>query len=175
MSKWSVGFGLLTVLGLVAGCGQSQTNLTSKFMTVDSSNQSVTLNVTGSYSQTNDYMNFDGYANGGMTITVPLGYKVTIHYYNNGGIPADIGIYNNKNELAFQGAGDSINDISLNPQAGILPSTSETVTFTANSAGTFKLANFENYFPQVKSHFQDVGMWDWFKVVQSGTPSISAS
>lgn len=172
LSRWM----LLTpvVAGTVAvatGCG-STPSLGSGFMSVNSATKTVTFKVVAGYTTTNDYLNYDGYANGNMTITVPVGYHVKLDYYNNGGTPADLGVYNNQDQLAFSGAGDSIQNINLNPQPGIPPGGSETISFTPTKSGTYKMANYENRFPTIHPRYHDVGMWDVFKVVQSGSPSI---
>ncbi len=177
-----LGVGVLAMTGMLFGCGtQSTSTLTSKFMTVDPQNQSVTINLVAGYNATDNWRNFDGYSNGQMTISVPVGYKVTLKYSNASGIPTDLGVYTNNPQraLAFPGAGDSIQEIALNAGGGLLPGNSESFTFTASRTGQFILANNLNRFPQVAygtnpNDYQPVDMWDHFNVVQGGTPSITA-
>jgi hypothetical protein len=159
----------------LAGCGtQSSSNLTSQFMTVNKSAKTVTLHVVASYNANDNYRNFNGYANGQMTINIPVGYKVKLDYENKGGIPVDIGVYGNGGQLAFKGAGDSIHTIFENPVAGIEPGQSETLNFTASQVGTFKLANYVDRFPQTQNDpYHTVDMWDVLKVTNSSSPSIS--
>lgn len=177
-----LGVGVLAMTGMLFGCGtQSSSALTSKFMTVDPQNQSVTINLVAGYNATDNWRNFDGYSNGQMTITVPVGYKVTLNYSNASGIPTDVGVYtqNPQRALAFTGAGDSLQEISLNAAGGLLPGDSEKETFTASRTGSFILANYLDRYPQIASgwapqDYQAVDMWAHFDVVQSGSPSITA-
>lgn len=174
-------FSTIAVTGIGAasllwGCGTKQADLTSKFMKVDTASQTVTLNLIAAYTTANNYENFNGYANGGMVITIPTGYTVKVNYYDNGGIPVDVGVYTGDDRLAFQGAGDSIDTMFENPVAGIEPGQAESVKFVASTAGTYQIANFIDRFEQLGVNAnQDLGMWDTLKVVNGATPSIIAS
>lgn len=166
----------VALAALVTGCGTQQTNLTSKFMTVDSSTNTVTLNLIAAYTDANNYENFDGYANGAMTVTIPTGDTVKIKYYNNFGIPVDLGVYTPGKHLAFKGAGDSISEMFSNPASGIEPGQAMTVSFVASKAGTYQIANYVDRFEQLGNNAnQDLGMWDVLKVVNGATPSITAT
>lgn len=172
-----LGLATLSLLTLVVGCGtQSQADLTSKFMTVDSQAKSVNINLVAGYTEADSQRNFNGYSNGAMTITVPVGYKVNLNYYNNAGLPVDVGVYTHDRQLAFKGAGDSVNSIFLNAAAGLLPGKSEQVSFTASQVGAYQIANLLDRFPQLGNSdnaYQAVDMWDGFNVVSAGSPSIS--
>lgn len=166
----------VTMASFLWGCGAQQTNLTSKFMTVDSASQTVTLNLIAAYTTANNYENFNGYANGRMVVTIPTGYTVKVKYYNNGGIPVDLGVYTKDDRMAFHGAGDSIFTMFENPVAGIEPGQSETVKFVASTPGSYQIANYVDRFEQLGINAnQDQGMWDTLNVVDGATPSITAS
>lgn len=163
---------------MAAGCGVFPTtyaSTNSKWMTVDQANQTVTLNVIAGYNRTNAYDNLDGFANGQLQFNVPVGYKVKLVFTNASGIPADIGVYNQSGGLAFPGAGDSVSDILENPQPGIIPGTSETLTFIASTPGTYKMANLINRFPEFKNTQQNIGMWAKLNVTNNQTPSIQTT
>ncbi|KPV42139.1 sulfocyanin-like copper-binding protein [Alicyclobacillus ferrooxydans] len=163
------------LVATVSGCGQTQ-DLTQQYMTVDQSTKTVNIKVIGGYNAVNDRMNFNGYANGQMTIQVPVGYTVNLDFQNNGGIPAEIGVYDAANNLAFPKAGDSLQAIDENADMGVLPGTNEKYTFVADHTGTYEMENLINFFPQFAQGKQNrnVGMWDVFKVVQNGSPQITA-
>jgi len=165
---------LVSVVALMgtAGCGSTNGAVNPSWMKVDSANMKVTLNLEAGYNQTNGSENFNGYANGQMVVTIPVGYHVTVNYGNGAGIPMDIGVYDSNNQLAFKGAGDSISDITLNPTSGVYPGQSETLNFTVDQTGTYKIENLLTRFPEDTQTQQDTGMWDVLQVVQSGTPSI---
>jgi len=169
----------LSLSALLFGCGtQQQADLTSKFMTVDKQHMTVTIKLIAGYTTADSQRNFNGYSNGGMTITVPVGYTVKLDYSNNSGIPADVGVYTADRQLAFTGAGDSIDDIFQNAAAGVLPGQSEQISFFVAKAGTYQIANYIDRFPQFGQNYQNyqsVDMWDVLKVVSGGSPSITAS
>jgi len=172
----TIGLTGVTMAAFLWGCGTQSSNMTSKFLKVDSASKTVTLNLIAGYSTANNYENFNGYANGGMTITIPTGYTVQVKYYNNGGIPVDFGVYTKNDRLAFKDAGDSIFTMFENPAAGVIPGQSETVKFVASTAGTYQIANFVDRFEQLGDNAnQDLGMWDTLKIVDGANPSITAS
>lgn len=166
-----------TIVLAVTGCGIATTNsaVTDQWMSVDQATQTVTLKLDAGFNSVNDYDNWNGYANGNMAITIPVGYTVKMVVTNDGGIPADIGVYTSDNKLAFKGAGDSINDILENPTPGIYPGDTQTYTFIASAVGDYRVSNLINRFPQFGNTQQDIGMWDVLKIVQSGTPNIQTT
>lgn len=163
---------------LTAGCGVFPTSFTStnsKWMSVDQNTQTVTLNVIAGYNRANAYDNLNGFANGQMVFNVPQGYTVKLNFINASGIPADIGVYNTNGNLAFKGAGDSDADILENPQPGVIPGASETLTFTASTTGTYRIENLINRFPEFQQTQQSIGMWAQLNVVPNGTPSVQTT
>lgn len=176
--KWFMGIGLACACAALSGCGAQNFaagQSASQFLRVDSATQTVTLKLIAGFTPANGWLNFDGYANGQMTVQVPVGYKVTVEFSNDGGVPADIGVYGANGQLAFPGAGDSIQAIELNAQPGIVPGSSETVTFTASQAGMYRIENLENRFPQFGQPYQSIGMWVGLNVVSGGSPGITVS
>jgi ubiquinol-cytochrome c reductase cytochrome b subunit len=110
--------------------------------------------------------NFNGYGNGKMVVSVPVGYKVTVNFSNKGTFPhsALITPYADKNlpanfPLAFPGAS------TTNPTGGTPPGGSQQFSFVASKAGMYVLIC------AVPGHVP-AGMWDVFKVTPSGQPSL---
>ncbi len=175
--RWKKTTGIATsLIGTVlmlSGCGTYASTSTSAWVKVDAARKTIMLTLDEGYNSTNNYLNFNGYAHGQMTVTVPLGYKVTVKVANEGGIPAEFGIYNANNQLVFKGAGDSIAQILGNPAGGILPGNSETYHFVASKPGDFKMANLID---RIAGKGQQAnGMWDNFQVVSGGAPGVSVS
>lgn len=164
------GVGALALL--LSGCGTNAAD-PSQFMSYNSVTNTATLTMDAGLTSANNFMNFDGYAHGQMVVTVPLGAKVVVNFTNDSGIPADFGVYNLGDQLAFKGAGDSVTDIQLNAGAGVLPGGSETLKFTASRAGEYRMANLLNRFPGQDPSQKSVGMWATLKVVPGGGPGIS--
>lgn len=142
--------------------------------TVDDAAKTVTLEVVAGKDATNNNWNFNGFANGGATVTVPTGYKVTINFSNNDANMAhSIGVAAKATPFsatpaatpAFAGA------ISPNPtsmtdatKAGAAPAA---VTFTADKAGEYALICY------VPGHAA-AGMWINFTVADGATAGVTA-
>ncbi|KYP81116.1 sulfocyanin-like copper-binding protein [Ferroacidibacillus organovorans] len=158
---------------MLAGCGVVNGNASS-ILSFNSSAKTVTLNLAGGLNTNNDSMNLDGYSQGQMTVTVPVGYKVKVEFVNDGGIPMDLAVYTMNDQLAFPGAGDSVTAIQGNASAGVIPGQSTSFTFTASQPGNYQLANLLD---RVTGHGQfDFGMWAHFNVSSTATqPSITLS
>ena len=175
--RWKTSAGvsasLIGVVLLLSGCGTNAASSASSWMQVNTATKTVKLTVDEGYNNTNGFLNFNGYAYGQMTVTVPLGYRVAVTVTNDGGMPAEFGIYNANDNLVFQGSGDSVTEILGNPGGGIFPGESETYRFVAAKPGTFMMANLIDRIPGKGQ--QDNGMWDTFRVVQGGAPGVSVS
>lgn len=114
-------------------------------------------------------MDFNGYRNGAMTITVPVGWKVVVHFVNNGDMPHSLAVLpagSSKQPSppatpVFPGA------ITKNFEDGLPKGTKQTLTFDASKAGTYELVC------GCPGH-SVAGMWD--KLVVSPTaeaPSVT--
>jgi hypothetical protein len=169
-----VSVGVLSSVGIVAiacGGGEGQPSSSSspsaanvqQFMTMDTASQSVTFKVIGAYDNTSSGFNFDGYSNGGLTLTAPVNWKVTIACENRGSVNHSCAVVQDANATAPAITGAS----TSNPTVGIAPGGSESFTFTPSTAGTFRIACL------VPGH-EPGGMWITFTVAASGQPSISA-
>lgn len=165
------GVGLIGLL--LAGCGTNSSADPTQWISYDPTTNTVTLDMNAGFNSANNGMNFDGYAHGSMIVTVPTGVKMNVIVANDGGIPADFGVYNLGDQLAFKGAGDSVAAIKGNASAGVLPGSSETLKFVASRAGEYRMANLLNRFLGQHPSQRSNGMWDVLKVVPNATPSIS--
>ena len=145
------------------------------WLRTDDAAKTVTMDVVAGKDATNNSWNFNGYANGNATITVPTGYTVTITFSNNdpnmahsigatakvaGPWPATPAA-----TPAFAGA------MSSNPTSMTDATTKtggpETITFTADKAGEYALVCF------VPGHAA-AGMWVNFTVTDGATAGVSA-
>ncbi|HBQ94209.1 MAG: hypothetical protein M1294_02880 [Firmicutes bacterium] len=169
VAKW----GAVAVIGLatvgLAGCGASPIDA-SQFMQVHPASKTIDLKIIGEYSSSQQVNTFNGYTNGKMVVTIPLGYHVNMSFKNQGPIPEAVGIYNH-NHLAFSHAGMPYSQVMISPTAGLLPGQSQTFRFTATQVGTYKLANVLNGNP---NGTPTSGQWDIVRVVSSGSPNLSS-
>ena len=140
---------------------------TSKWLKVNAKKKTVIFIVQAGLGATNSGMNFDGFANGKMTVTVPLGWTVDVQFKNVGGLPHSMVVepvkenMNSQNPTpAFKGAQ------TQSPVAGTAPGSSSNFHFVANKAGKYRIIC------AYPGHAA-LGMWDNF-AVQKGlkAPSV---
>ena len=110
--------------------------------------------------------NFDGYGDGALTVSVPVGWTVQVSC-NNGSttishscaIVDDLPVSTTAPQLAFSGSSIP------NPTEGLPLGGSASFTFVASRVGRYRITCL------VPSHEAD-GMWDWFEVTAGGHPSV---
>jgi sulfocyanin len=138
-------------------------------MTIDLSAGTVRLEIAAGATDHNNRWNFNGYAEGQATITVPRGYEITIEFRNDDSdVPHSLGVGELPDssfppmfedpEPVFDGA------ISSNPTSmteSTLPGQSETITFTADETGEYALLCY------IPAHAV-TGMWIRFVVSGEG-------
>jgi hypothetical protein len=169
VKKWAAVATMGALALALAGCGTQSVDA-SQWMVDHPGTHTVDLKVEGIYSSAQQVNTFDGYTNGQLVITIPVGYHVNMDFINNGPIPESVGIYKN-DHLAFPGAGQSYRQVMTFPSAGLVPGQSQSYTFTASQVGTYSLADVLNGDP---NHTPTSGVWDTVKVVPSGNPSMSS-
>jgi uncharacterized cupredoxin-like copper-binding protein len=139
----------------------------TKLITVVKATKTVDITVNAGMSGINGGENFDGYYKGQWVVTVPLGWHVTVKFWNVGSITHSAMIESTKTSLdstspkpAFKGAE------TPKPSAGTAPKAKATFTFVASTAGTYRLAC------GVPGHAA-LGMWDTFIVKKGITTPTS--
>jgi sulfocyanin len=130
----------------------------------DPATRSMTLPMVSGLNRNAGGWNFDGQARGSMTIVVPVGTKVTMPFYNQDIVPHSLGVVagsrtnvpSQPTQPVFPGAA------TKNFQQGIATNEGDTVTFTADKAGTYLIVC------GVPGHAAS-GMWVVFQVSPSVT------
>ena len=150
-----------------AATGSSGTLATnsSQWMTVDSASKSVRLTMDAAHGDANNGFNFNGYANGQMVVTIPVGWKVTVECKNESdSVNHSCAVVKNEGDTlpAFPGASTPA------PVTGTAPGESSTFEFTPTTAGEYRIDCL------VPGH-DPAGMWAALRVVESGTPSVSTT
>ncbi|MGH2409511.1 MAG: sulfocyanin-like copper-binding protein [Chloroflexota bacterium] len=158
----------ITINVQAAGSLGAVSALTQRWMKWDAGSHTATLTLTANYDNTQSGFNFNGYGNGKMVISVPVGAHVRVTFSNKGSLPhsAVITPENSRTSTsgfpdAFQGSG------SPNPTSGMAAGTTQHFSFVANKTGTYALVC------AVPGH-EAAGMWDVFTVTSGGQPSIRA-
>ena len=147
----------------------------ANWIQIDSAANTVTLDIVAGEDATNNNWNFNGHANGNFTVEVPQGATVTINFSNNdANMGHSIGVANRPAgpwpatpdpTPVFDGA------ISSNPASmtgSTMAGESETITFTADTAGEYALVCY------VPGH-ATAGMWINFNVVGGGGAAAGAN
>lgn len=141
----------------------AQTHLTPSWMTIDAPAKHVSLDVVAGFNANNGALNFNGYFTGDMTVVVPVGWKVTIHFKNNDAmLPHSLLLTKPYAKDQFPDHAD-VNDVAIprayteNPDQGIPSPKTDTVDFVTRDPGPYY------FFCGAPGHGQG-GMWTHFTV-----------
>jgi hypothetical protein len=164
----AVGCALAASGGTLAGCSHSGQAVTKgSILTSDPATKTVGLLLVSSATDGDGGFNFDGYWNGAMRVSVPVGWQVNVTCKNASttlshscAIVKDVPLSPFGAPLAFPGAS------SPTPVDGLLPGVATTFSFVADKVGTYRIACL------VSGHEFD-GMWDWLFVTPGGSPHVA--
>lgn len=118
-----------------------------------------------------NYWNFNGYTDGAIAITVPVGTTVTIDFSNQDPVMAhSLGVSREIESFAMPPAPDPAFDgaITSDPTSMVsstLPGESETIQFVAGEAGRYSVVCY------IAGHTA-VGMWIYFEVSDDGSVGV---
>ncbi len=146
---------------------------TPEWFHADDAGKTVHMIVTAGLTDVKNYWNFNGAADGNMTITVPEGYAVTIDLVNNDPAMAhSLGISTVTSGFAivdptpaFAGA---ITADATSMTDATLPGETESITFTAAAAGSYSMVCF------IPGHAA-TGMWVRFNVSADGSKGVQTA
>lgn len=157
---WAIGS---LVLLFVTGCGWHQIHASgpTNFVVQQPVRASVILHVYAAEDGKNNDMNFDGYGNGAMTITIPLGWHVTVKFYNTDPSQAHSAMIVPQKDHNLSVISPALvafpHAYTPNPNIGTVSGGAATFHFVASRAGSYALVC------GVPGHAQ-MGMWDHFVV-----------
>lgn len=162
---------LLALAALLAVAPTARAGEMSDWMTYDAATKTAKMQIlSGHPPSVNGGWNFNGYAKGDLTITVPAGATVAIDFKNVDQLQHSLVVIGGEGPLPPQG-GDPVfpRAFTIKKVEGIPPGGSDTVRFTAGKPGKYRL------FCGVAGHGL-AGMWDWFVVSAEATaPSVTAT
>lgn len=130
---------------------------------VDHDAGTVAITLTAGSTPDNNYWNYNGYTNGELAISVPEGYTVEITLVNNDpNMAHSVGVSTERSNFTMPPTPEPVfaGAITENPQSMIdatMPGETETITFTADAAGSYSLVCY------IAGH-SAVGMWLFFDV-----------
>jgi len=138
----------------------SSTVTLDQWAAYDSATQTLTLKLEAGYQDLNRGLNFDGKYKGQMVVTVPVGWKVTVNFSNQGSINHSASIVTASGTTpVFAGAS------TPDPTVGTVPGQAATFTFTASQVGSYRIACL------LPGH-EGLGMWDSLVVASGGLPNV---
>lgn len=160
---------VLVAAGLaLTACGSSGGEKVTRasILASSSASRTVSLLLVAASTDALGGFNFDGYGDGVMRVSVPVGWRVDVTCKNASSvlshscaIVTDAPLSPKGAPVAFAGAS------TPNPRSGIAPGASVAFTFVASKVGTYRIACL------ISGHEAD-GMWDWFTVTPGGRPSV---
>jgi hypothetical protein len=154
----------LLATGVLGGCGGASqpSEPLRRWVSYDVSRRAVTIKLIPDYNDVYGGFNFNGYGKGQVLVSVPKGWRVTVHCANTRSTarhscavvkgPGD-------RRPAFRGAASS------NPFVGLRHGESDTFSFTADALGVYRLACL---LPQ----HERAGEWDVLAVTRHPLPSV---
>lgn len=148
---------LCLALAAAAHAGDT-TPETPDWMTYDAVAKRVKMAIVAGKNTTNGGWNFNGYAAGTLTITVPVGWNVEMDFRNDDVLPHSLVVMQREEPLPpLDGKPAFPRAFTVDLVPGIPQTRGDTVSFVAKTAGTYRI------FCGVPTHGTG-GMWDWFVV-----------
>jgi sulfocyanin len=153
---------LVSFLALAAPA-RAQAHLTPSWMKIDAAAKRVSLDIVAGFNANNGALNFNGYFTGDMTVVVPEGWTVDIHFKNNDAmLPHSLLLTKPYAKDHFPDQA-GVNDVAIpraytdNPDQGIPSPRTDMVEFIARDPGPYY------FLCGVPGHGQG-GMWTRFTV-----------
>ena len=154
---------MLAACDPVTGTGPGTPPDPSQYLHVDAATQSVVVTLIAGHPATNNQFNYDGYSNGALVVTVPVGWKVTVQCQNHGTVPNSCAVVSNAHDKAPMDPSWS----TPNPVRGLDPGQSASFAFTPTRSGSYRIAS-------LVGGNEASGMWLDLEIVTSGRPTLTA-
>ena len=155
--------GYLGVLGVVARALAAQSGspprIDSTWLVSDVPTKTVQFQLIAGFSGLNGALNFNGFGDGGLTFTVPVGWHVVIHFSNHDGMLAHSAVVIPDGPVPIAGATPSVfsQAVTLRLQEGLTATERDDMEFVADKPGSYLISC------GVPGHGA-AGMWIRFKV-----------
>ncbi|HEY3586698.1 MAG TPA: sulfocyanin-like copper-binding protein [Myxococcaceae bacterium] len=162
----AAGFALLICVAAcdpVMGSGSGNPPNLSDYIRSDAAAQSVVITLIAGYPAGDYQFNYNGYANGVLVVTVPVGWRATVQCENRGTVPNSCSVVAGRRDAAPVRPDWSTPD----PARGLDPGQSSSFEFDPTQPGSYRVASL------VDGH-QASGMWADLEVPAGGQPSLAA-
>ncbi len=148
----------------ITGTGSGNVPDARKFLTVDSASHNAVVTLIAGYPAGNLQFNYNGYANGELKVSVPVGWTLDVQCENRGTVPNSCSIVTDGRATAPVRSEWS----TPNPQSGLAPGTSAAFRVVPDSPGQYRITS-------LVPGREAAGMWARLQFTQGGEPSISGT
>jgi len=133
------------------------------YIHTDEAAHAVVITLVAAYPAGDYQFNYNGYRNGTLVITIPVGWQVTVQCENRGTVPNSCAVVRGSHDLTPIEPGWSTPD----PTRGLDPGRSATFVFSPSISGSFRIAS-------LVGGNEASGMWADLEVTPGGVPAIRA-
>ena len=147
----------------IQGAGSGTPPNPAQYIHIDDGSRTAIVTLIAGHPATDNQFNYDGYGNGSLILTVPVGWQVTVQCANHSTVP---------NSCAVVASGSATEPIQSgwstpDPSRGLDPGQSTSFAFTPQTTGSYRIASL------VRGS-EASGMWLDLEVVDKGTPTLTA-
>jgi sulfocyanin SoxE-like protein len=147
----------------VTGTGSGTQPDPKHYLKIDAATKTAIVTLIAGYPATDFQFNYDGYGDGSLILTVPVGWQLTVQCANHSTVPNSCAVVSDQSATQPMQAGWSTPD----PQHGLDPGASASFVFTPSTPGSYRIASL------VRGS-EASGMWLDLEVVKDGAPTLTA-
>jgi hypothetical protein len=129
----------------------------------DPATHAVVITLIAGYPAGDYQFNYNGYGNGTLVVTIPVGWQATVQCENRGTVPNSCAVVRGKTDLAPMQPDWSTPD----PTRGLDPGRSGSFVFSPSTPGSYRIAS-------LVGGSEASGMWADLEVTAGGTPTMRA-
>jgi sulfocyanin SoxE-like protein len=157
---------LLYVVGCdpVMGTGSGTPPDPKGYMRADAGSRAVVVTLVAGYPASDFQFNYDGYGNGSLVVSIPVGWQVTVQCENRGTVPNSCAVVSGRSDVKPIEPGWSTPD----PLRGLDPGQSASFIFSPTNPGSYRIAS-------LVGGNEASGMWADLEVTAGGTPTMAAT
>ena len=145
----------------LSGTGPGNPPDPTRYIHSDPATQAVVITLIAGYPAGEYQFNYNGYRNGTLVITIPIGWQVTVQCENHATVPNSCAVVRGGHDTVPVEPGWSTPD----PTRGLDPGQSGTFVFSPSTSGSYRIAS-------LVGGSEASGMWADLEVTSGGTPAI---
>jgi hypothetical protein len=160
-----LGIAMLAAAGCdpVTGTGPGSPPDPKGYIHSDPSRRAVVITLIAGYPAGDYQFNYNGYGNGTLVISIPVGWEVTVQCENRGTVPNSCAVVRGRDDVSPVEPGWSTPD----PTRGLDPGRSATFVFIPSTSGSYRIAS-------LVGGNEASGMWADLEVTAGGAPAMKA-